>query len=266
MQTLTGVYLDKGKTYLLEHRLSDLMRDYHLESFDEVIHKLETQNDIHFRNKIIDSITTHETKFFREVSLFDALIAQILPEWLSRSGSSQPADKKISIWSAGCSTGQEPYSAAIMIKEHLPTLLPHTSILATDISTLAIERAQKGEYTEFEIDRGMPPHLRDRYFKKGQETYVLDPAIRSLVTFSQHNLLKDSYPGPFDIIFCRNVAIYFDDNDKKKVHENIKKALKPDGVMVLGSAEFMNGFVNGYIIREFGLARYYEFSSKVTLF
>ncbi|GIX41166.1 MAG: chemotaxis protein methyltransferase [Leptospiraceae bacterium] len=269
IQNLTGVYLTEDKKYLLDTRLNQLMKDYNLKTYDEVALKLLQNDDKEFYNKLVDKITTHETRFFRDESIFDALVKQIIPEWMEKNNvNKNQITKKLKIWSIGCSYGQEPYSIAISIKENLSFLFPYTYILATDISKDVIERAKRGIFTDFEINRGLPEFLKNKYFEKlDNKEYKLKEEIKSIVEFKVHNLINDLYPTGFDIIFCRNVLIYFDTETKKKVINNlINSFFNQEGTLMLGSAENLYNLIDNYIVREYGLARYYEFSKNVTFF
>jgi len=268
IQNMTGVFLTDDKIYLLDSRLNQLMKEYNLKTYDEVALKLLQKDDSEFYHKLVDKITTHETRFFRDESIFDALAKQIIPEWLEKNQISKSnITKKLNLWSIGCSYGQEPYSIAITIKENHPYLFPHTRILATDISKDVIERAKKGIYTDFEVNRGVPDYIKNKYFTKIDNEYKLDEKIKSIVEFKIHNLIHDPYPYGFDIILCRNVLIYFDLNTKKEVVRKLIRSLNNnEGILILGSSENLINLVDNYVMREYGLARYYEFTPSVTFF
>jgi len=269
IQNFTGVFLTEDKKYLLDTRLNQLMKEYQLKNYDEVALKLLQNDDKEFYHKLVDKITTHETRFFRDESVFDALVKQIIPEWIEKNQiTKDKITKKLKIWSIGCSYGQEPISIAINIKENFPLIFPYTYILATDISKDVIERAKKGIYTEFEINRGLPEYYKNKYFESlNNKEYKVKEEIKSIIEFKIHNLIQDSYPNGFDIIFCRNVLIYFDTETKKKVLKNLINSFSnQEGILILGSSENLFQLIDNYIIREFGLARYYEFSRNVTFF
>lgn len=289
---LTGVFLEDEKVYLLESRLTELMKKNGITTWDQVADKLEAGKDVDFIEAVIDKITTHETRFFRDESIYDGLVMQMIPELLERKGvrieqlygRSMKAEEKsghtmitggtggrldyrLNIWSAACSTGQEPYSIAIMIKEKQPAIVPYVTILATDISKESLRRAMEGRYTKFEVDRGMPDYLLKKYFTRDGDHFVINDEIKQMVKFKSINLVAEPFPNMFDIIFCRNVIIYFAEDQKKQIFLNLQKALKPDGSLVLGSAESVAGYLDNFIIREFGLSRYYEIkASQVFLF
>ena len=289
---LTGVHLEDDKLYLLDSRLGEIMRKYDLSSWNQVAEKLQAGSDKEFVNAVVDKITTHETRFFRDESIFDGLVMQIIPEWMKRNnvatgsllGSVLPvsdtagevnigvsagmSSRKLSIWSAACSTGQEPYSMAMLLNEKMPLIARMTTIYATDISEDTIRKAQDGIYSKFEIGRGLPDLYLNKYFKKLDDNkYQLSESIRSRVKFATHNLIKDVFPAQNDIVLCRNVSIYFTEAQKKILYGNLRKALTGDGVLILGSAESLSGYIENFIIREFGLSRYYEMNaSQVFMF
>jgi chemotaxis protein methyltransferase CheR len=287
---LTGVFLEDDKLYLLDSRLGELMKKYQIRNWDEAAQKLLLGDDKEFVAGLIDRITTHETRFFRDESIFDALIMQIVPEWLKRNGlsvdgifgntmnvwasdagttissSMQPVGgavgKELKIWCAACSTGQEPYSIAMLLHEKMPRVAAITTILASDIAQETLRRASEGLYTRFEIDRGLPENYRKRYFTAEGDKFRISEAMRKAVALRQINLISEPFPTGQDIIFCRNVSIYFTDEQKKLLFRKLKEALKPDGVLVLGSAESLSGYLENFVIREFGLARYYEVNAS----
>ncbi len=263
-----GVVLhDKG--YLLESRLPELMREYGLATWEDVHRKLDSNADPVFEEKITEKLTTHETSFFRDASIFAAFEKQIVPEWIERhltGGMLDPA-ARLSIWSAGCSTGQEAYSLAMTLFEKFPVLLGRNALLGTDISRPTIEKAREGWYTDFEIARGLPEKYRDAFFTRAEDGFRARSTLRSMVRFEKHNLIADAFPGQFDIIFCRNVSIYFTEEQRRALFARLARCLKPDGVLVLGSAESLLNFYAGAIRREYGLAQYYEINaSHVTIF
>lgn len=265
----TGVALEEDKIYLVEARLSDLMREYSISSYDDMAHAFENTSDPEFFNQVVDRITTHETRFFRDESIFDAFVVQIIPEWFEKRGITRanPGSTPLDIWSAACSTGQEVYSLAMLICEKYPEFAKKVRFLGTDISIPTLEKARNGIYSAFEMERGIPDHFRSRYFNSVPGGMQIAQSIRAMVEFRVLNLVSDSYPASFDIIFCRNVCIYFTEEEKKRVFSRLASVLKPDGILVLGSAESLGGYCSNYVMRECGLARYYEMNnSSVTMF
>ncbi len=265
----TGVNLEEDKLYLVEARLSDLMREHSIGSYEEMAKRFEEAADSPFFHQVIDRITTHETRFFRDESIFDAMIVQILPEWFEKRGITRaaPGGARLDIWSAACSTGQEVYSIAMLLSEKFPELVKGTRILGTDISQPTLERARAGIYSAFEMDRGLQERFQAKYFSRSGEGMQVCQQLRAMTEFRALNLIADAYPSGFDIIFCRNVCIYFTEEEKRRVFSRLAAALKPDGVLILGSAESLNGYYANYVMRECGLARYYEINnSTVTMF
>ncbi|PKA14459.1 CheR family methyltransferase [Leptospira haakeii] len=261
----TGISLTEEKVYLLESRLSDILSDYNLSDFGQLSKKFKESSDQEFREKVIERVTTHETRFFRDESIFGAILERIIPEILERK---QQKDSKIKIWSAACSTGQEPYSIAISIHERYPQLFRNISIIATDIAKDTIERAKSGIYSAFEIGRGLSDiHLAKYFDPFSKGLYRVNDEIRSIIEFKQHNLIYDPYPSNCDLILCRNVSYYFDHLERKNLFNKMEKALDQDSFLILGSAESISEYSKNFIIREFGLCRFYELNpSNFTLF
>ncbi|HMV78525.1 MAG TPA: protein-glutamate O-methyltransferase CheR [Leptospiraceae bacterium] len=266
---LTGIHLQEDKLYILENRLPDIMKKYSFSNYDQIAEKIQARDNLEFLKEFINIITTQETYFFRDHILYEAFVKQVVPEWLERNAGEKTVreqGKKLRIWSAGCATGQEPYSVALTIKEFLPHLADLVEIQASDISQTALEKARKGIYLEIEVERGIDERFRQKYFQKSQYGYELNAEIRNLVKFFPINLHIDVFPKDLDIIFCRNVAIYFTLEDRKKIYTRLRNSLKPDGLIFLGSAENLSGFIDNFIIREYKISRYYEFSTNVTFF
>ncbi len=257
IRSVTGVVIDAKNEYLIASRLGPLLEEFGLASFDQFADRLEARNDEQMQRKFLERITTHETRFFRDESTFAALSEQMIPEWMERTRS-----KQLRIWSAASSTGQEPYSIAMLIHHRFPQIFQDLYILATDISDACSERAQTGVFTEYEINRGLPEDFLKRYFTATQDGYQISAEIRSKVQFLPHNLLSLPYSGTFDLVFCRNVLIYFDLDVRKKILEGLQSVLTSDGFLILGAAETPTGLLESYVIRQFGLTRYYELNSS----
>ena len=264
---LTGIHLQEDKIYLLESRLPDLMKKYSLSSFDELAIKVQNRDNPDLLKEFINSITTQETYFFRDQIIYEALIQKIIPEWLLRNGGEEGIrfkNLKLKIWSAGCATGQEPYSIAITLREFFPRLLDLIEIQATDISIVAVEKARSGNYLEIEVDRGVEERIKSKYFKKTSYGYELVSDIRNMVRFFVLNLHIDVYPKDMDIVFCRNVAIYFHKEDRKKIYTRLSNSIKTGGILALGSAESLYGFIDDFIIQEYKISRFYQFKKLET--
>lgn len=242
VQEICGIHLDDSKGYLLETRLGGLLSQFSASSFSELVQKARTDSTARLRNRIIEAITTNETSFFRDTAPFDLLRHKLIPDLIDKR-SKNGGRLTIRIWSAACSTGQEAYSTGIVLKELLPDLGRYDiRILGTDISNKVIAQASYGEYTRLELERGLSPEALARHFTRSGDRWKIRDEIRALATFRTMNLLEPfSFPAPFDIIFCRNVAIYFTDADKTRLFQNLAKCLAKDGGLIIGATESISG-------------------------
>lgn len=231
----SGLVLTPDKGYLLETRLQPVARSHGLTSIEQIVSTLKTRRDEKLVNAITDAMTTNESLFFRDRTPFDQFKTVVLPSLLE----SRAAKKSIRIWSAACSSGQEPYSLSMVLDELASKLTGwRVEIIATDISTEMVARARAGVYSQFEVQRGLPVQLLVKYFQQDGDRWQLSEKIRRMVTFREFNLLQDPRAlGNFDIVFCRNVLIYFDQETKRKVLEGVARQLAPDGYLYLGGAE-----------------------------
>ncbi len=235
---LCGVFLDESKGYLIESRLANLVEQEECNSYADLVHKVRYSNDSTLRNLVIDAITTQETLFFRDNSPFEALQHKALPDLIDAK-SEAGYSKRIRIWSAPCSTGQEPYSIAMTICEAMP-YRPDWDIMihATDISDEAISRASAGYYLRHEIERGMPPRLLEKYFIPHEKGWKVKDELRGMISFEHRNLLEPLFDvGPYDIIFCRNVAIYFTPETRRHLFHRLREVLTTGGYLFVGSSE-----------------------------
>ncbi len=242
---ISGINLNESKAYLIETRLGGLIKEYECSSYKELRSKAETDSNKTIENKIIDAISTNETLFFRDREPFEVLQHKILPDLIDRrtEKASGLLPIPIRIWSAACSTGQEAYSIAIVLKELLPDLKKYNvRLFGTDISDSAIAQASYGTYNKFEIERGLSKGKLEKYFIPNGGNWKISDEIRAMVSFNKGNILKP-FAGveKLDIIFCRNVAIYFDLEERKKLFENIASVLEPDGFLIVGSTESLTG-------------------------
>jgi chemotaxis protein methyltransferase CheR len=239
--TLCGVSLDGTKTYLIEGRLGRLAEDAGCATFSQFVSRARSEPGRKLEKQIIDAITTNETLFFRDEAPFELLRNKILPDLIDRRKYTPGA--RLRIWSAACSTGQEVYSIAIILKELLGDPDRYgVRLLGTDISDDAVARASKGVYGGIDITRGMPESVRTKYFVQRGESWQVRDEIRAMASFQRLNLMQDfSSLGKFDIIFCRNVAIYFNDPDRRGLFERLGRILEPDGYLVIGAMESLNG-------------------------
>ncbi|NDY41831.1 protein-glutamate O-methyltransferase CheR [Dissulfurirhabdus thermomarina] len=231
----SGIALNPGKEYLLESRLNELARSLGLDGLDELYRKARHEMTPSLKEAVVEAMTTNETYFFRDQHPFEALRKEILPGILDRN---RPG-RRLRIWSAACSTGQEPYSIAMVLREHFPeTAAWHVEILATDISARALEKGRAGRFTQVEVNRGLPVTYLLKYFKQDGAFWIADEALRKLVRFQQRNLLEPfASLGAFDVVFCRYVLIYFDTETKKAILDRLARALRPGGVLFLGATE-----------------------------
>ena len=242
---ISGIDLDVQKAYLLETRLVGLLRTYGCSSISELCQrgKFDTTDEI--QNQIIDAISTNETLFFRDTKPFVLLKQTILPELAARAlrRTTPLPPPPIRIWSAACSTGQEPYSIAMILHEMRPSFNGlHAKILGTDISQAATHKARQGRYHQFEMERGLTPQHIDQYFTRQGDRWHLKAAIRDMATFQTLNLMAPfNGLGKFDLILCRNVAIYFNIEDRKKLFEKLAAVLEPHGYLIVGATESLTG-------------------------
>jgi chemotaxis protein methyltransferase CheR len=235
----SGYAITEEKSYLIETRLSSVIRDFGFNSLDQLTKSLRTAPDPKLVRAVVDGMTINETLFFRDARPFQQLKSTVLPAVLK----SRESKKSLRLWSAACSTGQEPYSVAMILDEALAKLPGwKTEILGTDISDNALTQARNAKYNQFEIQRGLPIQMTMKYFTQDGQSWGLKDIIRNMVRFEAFNLLDrmDRF-GTFDIIFCRNVLIYFDEETKKKVLQNLVKRLAPDGFLFLGGSETVIG-------------------------
>lgn len=237
--------MDESKAYLIETRLNGLLKKYECSSYKELCSKGKTDSSKVIENKIIDAISTNETLFFRDMGPFEVLQHKILPDLIDRrtEKSSGLLPIPIRIWSAACSTGQEVYSIAIVLNELLPDLNKYKiKLIGTDISDSAIGQASYGTYNKFEIERGLSKDKLQKYFIPNGGNWKISDEIRAMVSFAKQNILEPFIGlGKLDIIFCRNVAIYFNIEDRKKLFEKIASLLEPDGYLIIGSTESLTG-------------------------
>ena len=245
-----GITLGLDKAYLIDTRLGNLVKDNNCDNFSEFLYKAQSDRGKVLEKQIIDAITTQESLFFRDHSPYEMLKYKIIPDLIDRRSKTPNAFGKIPIriWSAACSIGQEPYSMAMTVKELIGNDPAYSvRILGTDISDAALGRAQQGNYNKFEIERGLDTHRLHKYFTPGTDRWQINPDIRNMVTFQKMNLMEPfKLPCPMDIVFCRNVAIYFSPEDKARVFNKIADALAPDGFLVIGSAEFLTGICDRF--------------------
>ena len=238
LKDYSGLDLSADKQYLIESRLFPLARKVGLSGISELVQKI-MGGSAAFNVQVVEAMTTNETFFFRDKVPFEHFRNLIMPQMLR----SRANRKSVRIWCAAGSTGQEPYSLAMSLKEMGAALGGwRIEIVATDLSQEVLEKSKAGLYSQFEVQRGLPIQLLVKYFKQVGELWQINPDIRAMVQHRQLNLLHDfSQLGVFDLIFCRNVLIYFDQETKTNIFNRLAKAVEPDGFLVLGAAETVIG-------------------------
>ncbi len=243
IQTISGIYLDQSKTYLFETRLSSIAEAHGFSTFQDMYTKAKQEPSKKIEKQIIDAITTNETLFFRDKGPFELMQHKILPELIDARSSQSQIKTRIKIWSAASSTGQELYSIGIVIKELLKNDPNYVfTMLGTDISDAAITQASYGKYNRFEIERGLEKRYLQKYFSLVGDFWKIKDELRAMVSFKKLNLMQPfTSLGKFDIIFCRNVAIYFTLTDRKKLFNKLADSLADDGYLVIGSTESLTG-------------------------
>ena len=239
----SGLLLSEDKQYLLESRLMPVARRRGMAGLDDLVRAIRTDGHDGLACEVTEAMTTNETYFFRDDRPFQQFRQFTLPTLLD----ARERTKRLRIWCAACSTGQEPYSIAMILKEVAAKLQGwRIEILATDLSGEVLEKAKVGVYSQFEVQRGLPIQYLMKYFRQANEMWQIDSAIRAMVKFNQFNLLENLSPlGTFDVIFCRNVLIYFDDETKRRVLDGMSRIMPNDGVLYLGGAETVLGLGRG---------------------
>lgn len=240
----SGLVLPKDKVYLLESRLTPIAHKRGLETLDDLVNEVRLKRKEDLLVEITEAMTTNESFFFRDTKPFDLFKNFVLPQLLE----SRAPRRKIRIWCAAASTGQEPYSLAIILKEMQAKLAGWTiEIVGTDISQEVLDKAKLGLFSQFEVQRGLPIQLLIKYFNQVGDLWQISDDIKKMVSYRKFNLL-DPYTllGSFDVIFCRNVLIYFDQPTKTEVLEKMRKVVPDDGTLFLGAAETVLGITDKF--------------------
>jgi chemotaxis protein methyltransferase CheR len=245
-----GILLDSWKTSLVETRLSAIARGEGLAGVDDLLNHLRSRSRSPLSTRVVESLLTTETSFFRDVHPFEALRQFILPDLIIQ----RQARRRLAIWSAGCASGQEIYSVAMLIREHFPSLLDWSlQLVGTDVSSSMLAKAAKGRYTELEINRGLPAAALVKYFEQ-----------HAMVEFVQMNLAGSWRALPkMDIIFMRNVLVYFDVEKKREILAKVRRQLHPDGFLFLGGAESTINLDDDFQPTYFGPAVVYRLRARV---
>ncbi|MCH8036369.1 MAG: protein-glutamate O-methyltransferase [Proteobacteria bacterium] len=244
----SGLALNKEKAYLLESRLNPVARKWNFSGFDELAQAIRKKGEEALLVDVTEAMTTNESFFFRDQKPFDQFTELVLPHLLK----ARAAQRSIRIWSAACSSGQEPYTLAMLLKEHASKLEGwRVEIVATDLSNEILDKAKEGLYSQFEVQRGLPITHLVKYFVQVGERWQIEESLRKMIKFQQFNLLGDfSSLGKFDVVFCRNVLIYFDTPTKTQVLNGIANLLPADGFLYLGGAETVLGTTDRFEIMQ----------------
>lgn len=239
LKARSGLALSPDKRYLVESRLAPVCTRFKVENLSRLIWEIKSGRSPALENATIEAMTTNETFFFRDKAPFDLFQDVLLPRFLKE----RAASRRLRIWCAAASTGQEPYSLAMLLKEAAARMPGwQVEIIATDISNEVLEKARAGVYNQFEVQRGLPIRLLVKYFTQKGDQWQIAPEIRSMVDFRYLNLIEDfSRLGQFDIVYCRNVLIYFDTAMKSNVLRRIAQLMTADGALVLGASETILG-------------------------
>jgi chemotaxis protein methyltransferase CheR len=240
----SGLVLSSDKQYLLESRLLPIVRRLDLGSLSGLVAKLRAPGSEPLIVQVVEAMTTNESFFYRDKVPFDNFNEAIMPALIAARAN----QRRLRIWCAAASTGQEPYSLAMCLKEMRHKLNGwRIDIVATDLSLEVLEKATAGVYSQFEVQRGLPVQMLVKYFTQNGDTWQISPEIRAMVQYRPLNLLRDFGPlGNFDVVFCRNVLIYFDQPTKVDILHRIAKLMPPDGYLVLGAAETVVGLTERF--------------------
>lgn len=251
----SAIVLDPGKEYLVESRLVPVAEAHNLGSIPELVERLRSKAETELRAGVVDAMTTNETSFFRDRHPFDALRDEIIPSLLS----ARQEQKQLHIWCGASSTGQEPYTIAMVLADNFPALSGwDVKISATDLSAEVLAKARAGLFSQLEVNRGLPATLLAKHFEQEGISWRIRSHIRDLVDFKQMNLATDWVMPPADVVFMRNVLIYFDVETKQKILAGVRRTLRPDGFLFLGSAETTLGLSDEFDRETFEKAAYYR--------
>jgi len=266
-----GIVLGDDKQYLIEQRLSPILGELGCTTFDDLAQKLNSGNSNFFiREKMLNAMTTNETSFFRDEHPYVAFREKIMPDMMTlvkerKERSWQRRGAKVKMWSVAASSGQEPYSMAMIIADIVNTKgmglveLEDFGILGTDISSKVLSKAMEGRYGSLEVTRGLTAEMRHRYFLQDGDSYLIDGKLRAMVEFKTFNIHESFLQiGSFDVIFCRNILIYFTDDAKRKILSQLWHVLAPNGYLLLGAAENMYNLNNDFATERYGATTIYR--------
>jgi chemotaxis protein methyltransferase CheR len=252
----SAIVLEEDKGYLVESRLLPLARREGFPSLSRFVEKLQSEHFNGLHRQVVEAMTTNETSFFRDFHPFEAMRKSVLPDLIAKRAPTH----ELAIWCAACSAGQEPYSLAMLLREHFPSLAAwKVRITATDLSTEILARAREGRYSQLEVNRGLPAPLLVKYFQKQGCDWYLRDDLRRMVEYQVLNLAGPWPPlFPADIVMLRNVLIYFGTDTKKEILGKVRKVLKPDGYLFLGGAETTFNLDDAFERVQFERATYYR--------
>jgi chemotaxis protein methyltransferase CheR len=250
-----GIVLAPGKEYLVENRLTILAKTLKIESLESLIVKLRQGNANDLRQNVVDALTTNETSFFRDKHPFESLKSSILPELIKK----RSAIKQLNIWCAASSSGQEPYTLAMVLNQ-VPALNDwKVNFIASDISEEMLERCRQGIYTQLEVGRGLPPNLLPKYFSRHQNRWQIKQELKNMIDFRIFNLCKQwPFMVNMDVIFLRHVLVYFNDPTKKEILRKVRQLLKPDGYLFVGSGDNPEQLDSKFTRTEFSTSACYK--------
>ena len=251
-----ALVLDPGKDYLINSRLSPIAQRHGLTSIDHLVRRLRDTSDSSLVSDVVEAMVTTETSFFRDVHPFETLKKIVLPKLIEL----RRPQRQLNIWCAASSSGQEPYSIAMLLKEYFPDLAGwQINLTATDISHEMLQRSRAGRYSQLEVNRGLPTNLLLKWFRQEGGVWEIDEQIRRMMTFKPMNLAQPWPAMPlWDLIFLRNVMIYFDNDVKKSILGRVSRSLGDDGYLVLGGAETTFGLDNSFQRIETLKSGYYQ--------
>jgi chemotaxis protein methyltransferase CheR len=253
----SAIQLETGKEYLVESRLLPLAREAKLPTVDAYVRGLRGVPRQHEYDRVVEALTTNETSWFRDVTPFKALTDHVVPELLA----SRPGTSSLRVWSAACSTGQEAYTIGMSLLESAPNL--RVQMTATDLSEEVLAKGRSGRYSQLEVNRGLPAPMLVKHFTRVGTDWEISQRLRSMVTFSKHNLMHaPPAGGPFDVVFLRNVLIYFDLATKRDVLRRVQNVVRPGGFLFLGAAETTIGIDDGWERIPVGRSSVYRLTAR----
>lgn len=249
----SAIVLESGKAYLVESRLTPVARELGLQNISELVSELQKPGSQKLTQRVVEAMTTNETSFFRDIHPFTALKEQILPGLIQR----RAKEKSLSIWSNACSSGQEPYTIAMLIAEHFPMLKEwKVRIISSDLSSQILDRARLGVFNQTEVNRGLPMSFLLKYFTKNGNQWKIRDDIRKMVEFRELNLVEP-FPAllpAMDIVFLRNVLIYFSPETKSEILKKVHKVMHKDSYLFLGGSETTMNLNVSFEREQFGTA------------